>query len=125
MNSDGPPREKGFAKDADKQIRRLSLVALLLSRHGQPVTSEQIRRRVEGYPRMSDEAFKRRFYEDRDELAKLGIEIVSGEDPEARGEVYSLPASAYYLPPVHLTPEELTALAGSLARAVSRFRVAD
>jgi proteasome accessory factor C len=121
LSSDGPPREEGFSKDADKQIRRLSLVALLLARAGQPVTTEQIRRRVEGYPRMSDEAFKRRFYEDRDELAKLGIAIVSGEDAETRGEVYSLPASAYYLPPVQLTREELTALAACLAVLEDRF----
>jgi predicted DNA-binding transcriptional regulator YafY len=116
-----PPREEGFAKDADKQIRRLSLVALLLSRRGQPVTTGLIRRRVEGYPRMSDEAFKRRFYEDRDELAKLGIEIVGGKDPETDGEVYSLPASAYYLPPVQLTRDELTALAACLAVLEERF----
>jgi len=121
LTSDGPPREEGFSKDADKLIRRLSLVALLLSRGGRPVTTEQIRRSVEGYPRMSDDAFKRRFYEDRDELGKLGIPIVAGEDPETRGEVYRLPASAYYLPPVHLTREELTALAACLAVLQDRF----
>jgi predicted DNA-binding transcriptional regulator YafY len=124
VTDDGPPREEGFSKDADKQIRRLSLVAMLLSRGGQPVTTALIRERVEGYPRMSDEAFKRRFYEDRDELAKLGIEIVSGKDPETDGEVYSLPASAYYLPPVQLTRDELTALAACLAVLEERFAYA-
>jgi len=117
----GPPREKGFSKDADKQIRRLSLVALLLSRRGQPVNGGEIRRCVEGYPTMTEEAFKRRFYEDRAELAELGIEIVAGDDAEARGEVYSLPASAYYLPPVQLSREELTALAACLAVLEDRF----
>ncbi len=124
MTASGPPREEGFAKDADKQIRRLSLVALLLSRGGQPVTTALIRERVEGYPRMSDEAFKRRFYEDRDELAKLGIGIVTSKDPETDGEMYSLPASAYYLPPVQLTREELTALAACLAVLEERFAYA-
>jgi predicted DNA-binding transcriptional regulator YafY len=116
-----PPREEGFSKDADKQIRRLSLVALLLSRNGQPVTAGEIRRRVEGYPTMTEEAFKRRFYEDRTELAGLGIHIVSREDTEGSGEVYGLPASAYYLPTVHLTREELTALAACLAVLEERF----
>ncbi len=115
-------REEGFSKDADKLVRRLSLVALLLSRRGQPVSVAQIRGTVEGYPTMTEEAFKRRFYEDRFELAELGIRIVSEADPQAvAGETYSLPASAYYLPPVKLTPDELAALAGCLAVLEDRF----
>ena len=55
-------REEGFSKDADKLVRRLSLVALLLSRRGQPVSVAQIRCSVEGYPTMTEDAFKRRFY---------------------------------------------------------------
>ena len=121
MTQTAAPREEGFSKDADKQIRRLSLVALLLSRRGHPVTAGEIRRCVEGYPTMTEEAFKRRFYEDRFELGELGIEIVAGDDAEGRGEVYSLPASAYYLPPVQLTREELTALAACLAVLEDRF----
>ena len=115
-------REEGFSKDADKLVRRLSLVALLLSRRGQPVSVAQIRRSVEGYPTMTEEAFKRRFYEDRVELAGLGIQIASEADTQAgAGETYSLPASAYYLPPVQLTPDELTALAACLAVLEDRF----
>lgn len=115
-------REEGFSKDADKLVRRLSLVALLLSRRGQPVSVAQIRRSVEGYPTMTEEAFKRRFYEDRTELAGLGIQIASDADTQGgAGETYSLPASAYYLPPVQLTPDELTALAACLAVLEDRF----
>ena len=115
-------REKGFSKDADKLVRRLSLVALLLSRRGQPVSVAQIRRSVEGYPTMTEEAFKRRFYEDRTELAGLGIRIAAEADTQAgAGETYSLPASAYYLPPVMLAPDELTALAACLAVLEDRF----
>ena len=114
------PREEGFSKDTDKLIRRLSLVALLLSRHGQPVAVAEIRRQVEGYPLMSDDAFKRRFYEDRAELAELGI-VITGEPAPGSGEVYSLPASAYYLPPVTLSGEELSALAACLLVLEDRF----
>ena len=114
------PREEGFSKDTDKLIRRLSLVALLLSRHGQPVAVAEIRRQVEGYPLMSDDAFKRRFYEDRAELAELGI-VITGEPVPGSGEVYSLPASAYYLPPVTLSGEELSALAACLLVLEDRF----
>jgi proteasome accessory factor C len=115
------PREEGFSKDADKLIRRLSLVALLLSRQGQPVSAHEIRERVEGYPSMTTEAFKRRFYEDRAELAALGIEISSEADPQTAGELYSLPPTAYYLTPVDLTREELLALATCLVVLEQRF----
>ena len=116
-------REKGQSKDTDKLIRRLSLVALLLSRRGQPVSVAEIRSRVEGYPTMTEEAFKRRFYEDRAELRRLGIEIRSDEDPlsETASELYSLPADAYYLEPVALDGEEIAALAACLAVLEDRF----
>jgi len=117
----GPPREEGFSKDADKLIRRLSLVAFLLSRPGRPATAGEIRRRVEGYALMTDDAFKRRFYEDRAELAGLGIGIVGDFEGEAETEVYSLPASAYYLPAIELTPDELAALAACLFVLEHRF----
>jgi len=115
------PHEEGFSKDADKLIRRLSLVALLLSRNGKPATAAEIRRQVEGYPLMTADAFKRRFYEDRAELAELGIGIVSEPEPDGPSEMYSLPASSYYLPPIMLTADELSALAACLHVLEDRF----
>jgi proteasome accessory factor BC len=113
-------REQGFSKDADKLVRRLSLVALLLSRGGHPVSTAEIRTRVEGYPTMTEEAFKRRFYEDRAELAGLGIQIAA-ETTTDGVELYVLPGSAYYLPPIELTVAELAALAACLAVLEERF----
>ncbi len=117
----GAPREEGFSKDADKLIRRLSLVAFLLSRPGRPATAAEIRRRVEGYALMSDDAFKRRFYEDRAELTALGIAIAADGGEGGEAELYSLPASAYYLPAIELTPAELSALAACLFVLEDRF----
>jgi len=114
------PKEEGFAKDSNKLIRRLSLVALLLSRTGRPVTVNEIRTTVEGYPGMTDDAFKRRFYEDRDELAELGIAITSQRD-DSGGDLYSLAASSYYLPPFSFSPDEVTALAACLLVLGDRF----
>jgi proteasome accessory factor C len=116
-------KEEGQSKDTDKLVRRLSLVALLLSRRGQPVSAGEIRERVEGYWSMTDEAFKRRFYEDRFELGELGIGIRSEDDPlaDASTEVYSLPADAYYLEPVQLDGDEFAALAACLAVLEHRF----
>ena len=116
-----PPREKDFAKDADKLIRRLSLVAYLLTRGGRPASGEQIRYRVEGYSLMTDDAFKRRFYEDRTELRRLGITIHRESDAEEGGELYSLPPSEYYLPAIDLTHEELLALGSCLLVLEERF----
>ena len=115
------PREKGFSRDADKLIRRLSLVAFLLCRRGQPATAQQVRERVEGYPLMTDEAFKRRFHEDRAELAELGIEIRRDFDDEAGTEAYSLHPSSYHLPPIDLTDDEISALAACLFVLQDRF----
>jgi proteasome accessory factor C len=114
------PRETDFSKDADKLIRRLSLVAYLLTRRNRPVRAEQIRATVEGYPGMTDDAFKRRFYEDRLELALLGIDIRSETDEDG-GEVYTLPAAGYYLPAIDLTGEELLALGSCLLVLEERF----
>jgi predicted DNA-binding transcriptional regulator YafY len=119
--TDKAPREAGFSKDADKLIRRLSLVAFLLTHHGRPVRAEDVRGQVEGYALMTDEAFKRRFYEDRSALAGLGIEIRSETDTEGGGELYSLPAANYYLPPIEFTREELAALGSCLAVLQERF----
>jgi proteasome accessory factor BC len=114
-------REKGFSKDADKLIRRLSLVAFLLSRPGRPASAAEIRRRVEGYALMTDDAFKRRFYEDRAELAELGLEIARESASGADAEFYSLPAASYYLPAIEFEPGELSALATCLFVLGDRF----
>ena len=115
-----PPREPAQPKDQDQNIRRLSLVAFLLSRPGRPVSVAEIREKVEGYASMTDTAFKRRFYEDRAELAELGVQIEAAGGDEA-ADLYSLRGDAYYLPKVELTGEEITALAACLAVLEDRF----
>jgi proteasome accessory factor BC len=110
-----PPQEpeKRQPKDTDQNIRRLSLVTFLLSRPGRPVSAAEIRMCVEGYALMTDEAFKKRFQEDRAELGELGIAVDA--EPGDDGDVYRLQRDAYYLTSVHLDLEEVTALAACLA----------
>jgi predicted DNA-binding transcriptional regulator YafY len=84
------------------------------------VSVAEIRRTVEGYPLMTEEAFKKRFYEDRAELAGLGVEV-QAEPGDDGAELYSLPADAYYLPAIELDHEELAALAACLAVLEDRF----
>src|SRR5882757_4207881 len=62
------------AKDTEKLIRQLSLISFLMAQ-GRPVSALEIKREVEGYSDMNDDAFARRFYADRAELESLGIEL--------------------------------------------------
>ncbi len=109
-------------KDDDKLIRQLSLVSFLLAqRH--PVTPRHIHDRVEGYAGMSDQTFARRFYDDRSDLAQVGI-VIEGADVEDEGEAYYLPEENYRLSSLDLTAEELRALAVALTLLEGRFAYA-
>jgi len=63
-----------MAKDTEKLIRQLSLISYLMAER-RPVTALEIRRDVEGYSGMNEDAFARRFYADRAELSDLGIQL--------------------------------------------------
>jgi proteasome accessory factor BC len=65
---------QGLAKDTEKLIRQLSLISYLMAER-RPVTATEIRRDVEGYSDMTEDAFARRFYADRAELDALGIHL--------------------------------------------------
>ena len=56
-----------MAKDTEKLIRQLSLISFLMAER-RPVSALEIRRDVEGYSEMNEDAFARRFYADRAEL---------------------------------------------------------
>jgi proteasome accessory factor B len=89
--------------------RLLSIVVLLLSTR-RYLTAEEIRRAVIGYPDQ-DEAFKRMFERDKDELRELGIPLemrpVSPLDDE---QGYRIPRQDYELPEIHLTADEAAVL---------------
>ena len=71
-----------MAKDTEKLIRQLSLISYLMAER-RPVTALEIRRDVEGYSGMNEDAFARRFYADRSELESLRIQLTV--DPRRRG----------------------------------------
>ena len=87
-----------MAKDTEKLIRQLSLISYLMAER-RPVTALEIRRDVEGYSGMNEDAFARRFYADRSELEALGIRLTVDRpaDGAAEQENYSLRSGA--LPP--------------------------
>ena len=65
-----------------------------------PVTALEIRRDVEGYSAMNEDAFARRFYADRSELDSLGIALTVERpvDGVAEQENYSLRPENFHLP---------------------------
>jgi proteasome accessory factor BC len=103
------------AKDTEKLIRQLSLISFLMAQ-GRPVSALEIKREVEGYSDMNDDAFARRFYADRAELESLGIQLGVEKPGEGffEAELYSLPPENFYLDAIEFSDEELAALSTAL-----------
>ena len=115
-----------MAKDTEKLIRQLSLISYLMAER-RPVTAPEIRRDVEGYSVMNEDAFARRFYADRSELEALGI-VLSVEKPVdglVEQENYSLPPENFHLPPIEFTDRELAALRTALQLLDGEFAYAE
>jgi proteasome accessory factor C len=104
------------AKDTEKLIRQLSLISFLMAQ-GRPVSALEIKREVEGYSDMNDDAFARRFYADRAELESLGIQLGVEKPGEGffEAELYSLPPENFYLDAIEFTDDELAALSTALS----------
>jgi proteasome accessory factor B len=89
--------------------RLLSIVVLLLSSR-RYLTAEQIRDAVTGYPEQ-DEAFKRMFERDKEELRDLGIPLETGSNNAVDDEIgYRIRRQDYELPEIHLEPDEAAVL---------------
>jgi predicted DNA-binding transcriptional regulator YafY len=115
-----------MAKDTEKLIRQLSLISYLMAER-RPVTAPEIRRDVEGYSVMNEDAFARRFYADRSELDALGI-VLAVEKPVdglVEQENYSLPPENFHLPPIAFTDQELAALRTALQLLDGEFAYAE
>ncbi|MBA3406731.1 MAG: WYL domain-containing protein, partial [Solirubrobacterales bacterium] len=115
-----------MAKDTEKLIRQLSLIAYLMAER-RPVTATEIRRDVEGYSDMTEDAFARRFYADRAELDSLGIHLSVDRpaDGFSEQENYSLAPEAFFLPAVEFTDSELAALQTALSLLDGEFAYAE
>jgi proteasome accessory factor C len=115
-----------MAKDTEKLIRQLSLISYLMAER-RPVTAQEIRRDVEGYSAMNEDAFARRFYADRSELEALRI-YLSVEKPIdglVEQETYSLAPENFHLPPIEFTDQELAALRTALQLLDGEFAYAE
>jgi len=115
-----------MAKDTEKLIRQLSLISYLMAER-RPVTALEIRRDVEGYSGMNEDAFARRFYADRSELESLRIQLTveRPSDGAAEQENYSLRPENFHLPAIEFTDKELAALQTALALLDGEFAYAE
>jgi proteasome accessory factor BC len=115
-----------MAKDTEKLIRQLSLISYLMAER-RPVTALEIRRDVEGYSGMNEDAFARRFYADRAELDSLGIALTVDRpvDGVAEQENYSLRPENFHLPAIAFTDEELASLQFALTLLDGEFAYAE
>ncbi len=115
-----------MAKDTEKLIRQLSLISYLMAER-RPVTALEIRRDVEGYSGMNEDAFARRFYADRSELESLRIQLTVDRpaDGAAEQENYSLRPENFHLPAIAFTDEELAALQTALSLLDGEFAYAE
>ncbi|MBO9534591.1 MAG: WYL domain-containing protein [Solirubrobacteraceae bacterium] len=115
-----------MAKDTEKLIRQLSLISYLMAER-RPVTASEIRRDVEGYSGMNEDAFARRFYADRAELEALGIHLSVDKPAEANAdqENYSLRPENFHLPAIEFSDQELAALGSALTLLDGEFAYAE
>lgn len=94
----------------DKAVRLITLMNELLGAV-RPITAEELRRRVPGYPE-STESFKRTFERDKEELRVMGapllVEDVPASDPPVKG--YRIRHEDWELKDPGLEPDELEAL---------------
>ena len=115
-----------MAKDTEKLIRQLSLISYLMAER-RPVTALEIRRDVEGYSGMNEDAFARRFYADRAELESLGIQLTVDRpaDGAAEQENYSLRPENFHLPAIAFSDRELASLQFALNLLDGEFAYAE
>jgi proteasome accessory factor B len=94
----------------DKLERLLNLTAALLHT-ARPLTAEELRERVQGYPE-NFASFRRAFERDKEDLREMGIPISveSIEGAERPIDGYRIHHSDYYLRDPGLDPEELAAI---------------
>lgn len=95
---------------AKKTERLLNLVICLLATR-RYLSVQQIREAVPGYDADNEEAFRRMFERDKEELRDLGIPLETGSNSHWDDEIgYRIAERDYQLPEITLEPDEASAL---------------
>ena len=96
---------------AKKTERLLNLVICLLATR-RYLSVQDIRTAVPGYEQDTEDAFRRMFERDKEELRELGIPLETGTNSAAHDDEpgYRIARRDYELPPISLEPDEAAAL---------------
>lgn len=107
-----------------KKLERLLTLTATLLGVSQPISAEEIQRRVQGYPE-GQGAFRRAFERDKDELRELGVPITVEPVPDGEPGVdgYLIRDEDYYLKDPGLNADELAAI--GLAAQMVQFSGAE
>ena len=99
------------AVSAKKTERLLNLVICLLATR-RYLNVHEIRAAVPGYDQGAEDAFRRMFERDKDELRELGVPLETGTNSAAHDDEpgYRIARVDYELPEIHLEPDEAAAL---------------
>ena len=122
---------------AKKTERLLNLVICLLATR-RYLSVQEIRDKVPGYESDNEEAFRRMFERDKEELRELGIPLETGTESAVHDDElgYRIARRDYELPAISLEPDEAAALglaarllhsaplAGATGRALLKLRAA-
>lgn len=96
---------------AARRTERLVNLVFCLLHTRSFLTAERIRELVEGYADApSEDAFKRMFERDKEDLRDLGIPLETGQGPYDEELGYRIVRSEYELPPISLEPDEAMAV---------------
>jgi proteasome accessory factor B len=96
---------------AARKLERLLNLLIMLKAARRPLTVEEIRAAHQDYNQPDDEAFRRQFERDKDELRELGVPLETRfTDAWETEQGYLIPARDYELPELDLTPDEAAAL---------------
>jgi proteasome accessory factor B len=96
---------------AKKTERLLNLVICLLATR-RYLSVQEIRSAVPGYDQDTEDAFRRMFERDKDDLRELGVPLETGSNSAVHDDEpgYRIARRDYELPDVHLEPDEAAAL---------------
>ncbi|MHB8895745.1 MAG: helix-turn-helix transcriptional regulator [Candidatus Geothermincolia bacterium] len=93
----------------DKIERLINLTACLLETR-RPVSFDDLKKTVYRGVSVSDNALKRMFERDKDELREMGIEVETVNPVLGDEAGYIIPVDKYYMPHLDLDPDERVAL---------------
>lgn len=99
-----------------ERLERLLNLVIALRETRRPMTADEIRSSVAGYGQPDHEAFRRMFERDKADLRALGVPVETVPiDRWDDRTGYRIDPSRYDLPPIELSPAEVTALGVAVA----------